>query len=82
MSGRNQGKLHEEILDYHECSWEDFKNWPEPTFDSRRVLNSIMSDPKRGLFCFDWEKLAETLEIWGVSEYNDFRFIDLELLPC
>ena len=72
----------ETILDYHLCTWDDLKDFPEPTLDSQRVLNAIMNNPKRGLFCFDWDKLATTLEIWGVSQYNDFRFIDLELLPC
>ena len=41
-----------------------------------------MENPKRGLFCFDWEELADTLEIWGVSQYDDFRYVDLELVPC
>ena len=41
-----------------------------------------MSDPKRGLFCFDWDKLANNLEIWGMNLYEDFRYIDIVLVPC
>ena len=55
MSGRTDGKLVETLLDYHMCTWEDLEHFAPPTLDSERVLNSIMEDPKRGLFCFDWE---------------------------
>ena len=46
------------------------------------MLQSIQSDEKRGLYCVDWQKLGQELEIWGVSQYNDFKFIDLTITPC
>ena len=64
------------------CTEEDFQHFAPPTQDSQRVLNSILSDPKRGLYCFDWEELSDTLEIWGVSQYEDFRYVDFALVPC
>ena len=67
LSGRSNGKLIETMLDYHLCTWEDFETFDPPTLDAERVLNKIMDDPERGLYCFDWDKLGETLEIWGVS---------------
>ena len=82
MSGRAEGKSVETILDYHTCTWDDLKHFAPPTLDSGRVLDSIMSNEERSLFCFDWEKLADTLEIFGISQYDDFRFVDIELLPC
>ena len=41
-----------------------------------------MNDPKRGLLCFDWEELGETLEIWGISQYEDYQYIDFAVVPC
>ena len=67
MAGRKNGETHDIILPYHECTEEDFEHFAPPTLDSERVLNSILSDPKRGLFCLNWDELADTLEIWGVS---------------
>ena len=80
--GRQKSEIYEKILDYHVCTEEDFKEFAQPTLDSERVLISILNDPKRGLLCFDWEQLSETLEIWGVSQYNDFQFIDFAVVPC
>ena len=82
MSGRTAGKSEEIILSFHVCTEEDLKYFAPPTADAGRVLNSIMADPKRALFCFDWDKLADTIEIWGVSSYDDFRYVDIELVPC
>ena len=59
MSGRDGGQSVETILDFHMCTEEDFKDFPPATLDSERVLNSILTDPKRGLFCLDWDKLAD-----------------------
>ena len=64
------------------CTEEDLAKFAPPTFDSEKVLNKIMSNPKRGLYCFDWERDGENLEIWGVSQYDDFRYVDIALLPC
>ena len=82
MSGRRNGELQETILDYHLCTDEDFESFAPPTLDASRVLNSIQNDPERGLYCFDWDKLGDTIEIWGISQYEDFLYIDFELLPC
>ena len=60
------------MIDYHICTEEDFADFPPPTYDAERMLQSILSDQKRGLYCVDWEELAEDLSIWGVSQYNDF----------
>ena len=82
LSGRRQGKLKETILNYHKCTWEELEQFPDPTLDSGRVLNSIMKDEERALFCLDREALGDILEIWGVSQYDDFQYLDFALLPC
>ena len=82
MAGRKNGVIYDKILDYHECTQEDLKNFAPPTLDSERVLESILSDPNRALFCFDWDQLSEEMKVWGVSQYDDFQFIDFDLTPC
>ena len=64
------------------CTDEDFESFAPPTLDAARVLNSIQNDSERGLYCFDWDKLGDTIEIWGISQYEDFLYIDFVLLPC
>ena len=59
LSGRQNGESKETIIDHHMCTEEDFKEFPPPTLDAERVLNSILEDPKRGLFCVDWDKLGD-----------------------
>lgn len=67
LSGRRDGKSHETLLDFHLCTEEDFVDWPPPTVDSKRMLDKILKDPKRGLYCIDWEKYGEIVKIWGIS---------------
>ena len=42
-----------------------------------------MTNPDRNLYCLDWEKYGEELEIWGVDfdvdSYQRFEFV---LVPC
>ena len=59
LSGRKGGKNFETVLDHHLCTEEDMKDFPEPNIDSQRALNSIMTNEKRGLYCFDWDKIGE-----------------------
>ena len=46
------------------------------------MLQKYLNDTKRGLYCFDWEKLEKDLEIWGSTSYNDFQQFELILSPC
>ena len=82
LAGRRDGKPFEEILDWHECTKQDFQQFAQPTPDAERVLSSIMSDPERALICLNWDELADKLVIYGVSSYDDFQFIDMNLVPC
>ena len=82
LSGREDGKSIEKRLDYHLCTEEDFKDFAEPTLDAKKKVDKILKDPKRGLYCFDWDKIAEDLTIAGISTYDSFRFIELNLTPC
>ena len=45
-------------------------------------MKKIQDDPDRALFCIDWEKFGDQMDIYGVSHYTDFQYIDMELVPC
>jgi len=66
-TGRKDGKTRETHLDYHLCTEKDFVDFAPPTPDAGRALSSILNDPKRGLYCLDWEKYGEVLRVWGIS---------------
>ena len=55
MAGRKKGVRYDKILEYHECTDQDFQKFAPPTLDSESVLAAILDDPKRALFCFDWD---------------------------
>ena len=69
-------------MEFHLCTEEDFKDFAPPTPDAQRILNAILSDPNRGLYCVDWERYGDFLSVWGISSYQDFQFIELTLVPC
>ena len=41
-----------------------------------------MDDPKRALYCLDWDEVGEELDIWGFDGYQDYRYVDIILVPC
>lgn len=45
-------------------------------------MDKILKDPKRGLYCFDWDKIGEDLAISGISAYDNFFYIELNITPC
>ena len=82
IGGRKNGESIEEIIDFHRCTDEDFEEFAPPSADADRTLKKILKDEDRGLFCIDWEKFGQKMHIFGTSHYTDFRFIDVELVPC
>ena len=82
VAGRNDNELYEQILDYHNCTEEDFEGFAPPSPDAELMKKKIQKDPNRTLLCIDWDKVGNEMEIWGVSHYADFRYIDIALVPC
>lgn len=82
IAGRNDNELFEQILDYHNCTEEDLEHFAPPSQDAARMMKKIEKDPNRSLMCLDWDKIGDQLEIWGVSHYADFRYIDIAIVPC
>ena len=42
----------------------------------------MQEDPKRSLFCLDWDAIGEDLSVWGAEKYEDFAYVDIVLVPC
>ena len=72
ISGRTDGQTREKILDFHNCTAEDLEQFAPPIIDSELLLNKIIDDPDRNLYCFDWEELKDEMVIYGVSSYTEF----------
>ena len=52
--GKNQGVNYEQVLDYHNCTEEDFQQFNPIHHSSENQFKAIKDDPDRGLICFDY----------------------------
>ena len=82
VAGRKAGKSFATLLDFHKCTEEELAEFPNPTADTRWTLNKIRNDPKRGLHCLNWDQLDDELDIFGINTYDDFQYMDIDLVPC
>lgn len=41
----------------------------------------MLTDPERGLFCLDWDKLRD-LEIYGSENEDEHQRLEFLMLPC
>lgn len=42
----------------------------------------MRDDPNRALFCVDWEKQGDKINIWGVDHNTNYQYIEIVLVPC
>ena len=49
IAGRNDNEYFEQILDFHNCTDEDFEHFYPPSQDAARMLKKIKKDPNRSL---------------------------------
>ena len=80
--GRKGGVAYEKILPYHVCTEEDYDLFAPPSAESVGMLESMKKDPDRGLYCFDWDKIGEEIDVWSVTEDDDYQRWEFVLLPC
>ena len=75
----------EKLLPFHRCTEADYDAFSPPSADSAPLFNAYRNNvaSHRGLYCFDWDKIGDTLSIWGGSS-NDAQYqrIEFVLLPC
>lgn len=81
--GYKEGRSYERIYPYHKCTAEDFARFAPPAPEAEGLLKAYTEDPKRYLFCLDWERYGDELAIWGIEDdeasYQRFEFV---LFPC
>ena len=80
---KKNGVEGETILPYHYCTADELDEFAPPMGDSVGLFDIFKNSPTRHLFCLDWDKLGEDLNIWGTEndELNYQRF-EYVLLPC
>ena len=71
LFGNRDGIGYERLLPYHKCTDEDWQVFAPPAEDSESMFKTYRDNPDRNLFCIDWDKLEDELEIWGVEDDTD-----------
>ena len=64
LSGKREGKDFQRILPHYKCTDEDYNKFYPVENNSKILLESLKSDPDRGLFCINWDE-DEPLELAG-----------------
>ena len=82
MYGRKDGKNYEKFIDFHVCTDDDYALFSPPAPESESMLESMKTREGRGLYCMDWDALADDIEIWSVSEDDNYQRWEFVLLPC
>ena len=65
-------------LEFHKCTEEDYAMFSPPEPGSVGPLNAIKSDPKRGMWCIDWSKIA----LFGNERNLNAARVEFHVLPC
>ena len=53
------------MLDYHECTDEDYAEFYPVQKQSAATFKAIRSDPERGMLCIDWNNKDLPITIMG-----------------
>ena len=69
----------EYALPFHKCTESDWALFPPASRDSLGAWTDIKDDPKRNMFCIDWDG---DRNIFGNYRNPDFRGIDIVFAPC
>ena len=82
MWGKKSGVAFEKILPYHRCTQADLAEFAPPTPEAVGMLESMNRSQTRGIFCLDWTKLGDIVEIWSVEDDENYQRFDFAILPC
>ena len=81
LFGKQNGQYFERILDYHNCTEDDYAEFYPVKKQSSKALSDIKADPDRGFMCLDW-KDDDPFELVGTSIDKDYIRLEVNLLPC
>ena len=46
------------------------------------MLEAIKENPKRGLYCLDWQRDGDILESWGAENWDEYQRVEFVVFPC
>ena len=55
LHGFQDGEIVQHIYPYHRCTWEDIATFYPVEKQSSDLLQTLMDDPDRGLFCIEFD---------------------------
>ena len=83
LYGFKDGVTYEKFIPVHHCTSEELDEFATPVSESVGLINAFKTQPKRNLYCIDWEKYGNEIEIWSTendeSSYQRFEYV---LMPC
>ena len=81
--GNKDGVPFEKILPFHRCEESDWALFAPPAKGHKDRIDLIKENPKRGMFCLDWEpdELMD-LELYGDENNKNFMKLEVLFLPC
>ena len=82
MLYQSDGKTGEKMIPHRRCLPSDFDEF-SPVESTDKDMLKEFKDGKRSLFCPDWDKVGDDVEIWGnfylEQNYQSFEYI---VTPC
>ena len=69
----------ETIIPHHECTEEDWAEFPSASKGQAKSWEAIVDNPDRGFFCADW---SEDRLIYGNERSQNFQLLEILMVPC
>ena len=78
--GLKDNKSFEEILPYHDCTVDDYKEFYPVDRKAALLVEDIKKNPDRGFICLDWDEV--NLEIYGSENESNYQRLEVIAMPC
>ena len=83
LYGFKDGEIYEKFIPVHHCTSEELDDFATPVSEAQGLVNAFKNQPKRNLYCIDWEKYGDELEIWSTeNDENTYQRFEYVLMPC
>ena len=83
LYGRKNGEKYEKVLSPHLCTSNDLPKFGKLSVQAQKTWDKIMKTENRSLFCLDWDKMGDEIELIGFSSsVEDYQMFTFDLVPC
>ena len=83
LYGRKNGVKYEKVLQTRFCTEDDIKYFNTPSDEAKQTWDKIMASEDRSLYCFDWDKYGDQIELTGFeSSVENYQTLSFDLVPC